>query len=59
MLQRFFCVFASSIKPLNSSAMEQEEIMEFSTVLEIKGSYFSNRKAFVQSTRLFRHSVDL
>jgi len=53
------CLFSFSIKPLNSSAIEQEEIIEFSAVLEVKGSYFSNRKAFDQSTGLFRHSVDL
>lgn len=49
-----FVLFSFSIKPLNSSAIEQEEIIEFSTALEVKKSYFSNRRAFVQSTRLFR-----
>lgn len=47
MLQQFFCLFSFSIKPRYSSAIEQEEIIEFSAVSEVKGSYFSNRKAFV------------
>lgn len=49
-----FVMFSFSIKPLHSSATEREEIIEFSTVLEMKKSYFSNRRAFVQSRRLFR-----
>lgn len=54
-----FCLFSFNIKLFNSSAIEQEEIIESSAVLEVNGSYFSNRKAFVWSTRLFRQSVDL